>query len=133
MGRPTLFLVLSCLMAYLFNRPFLPGITSWAFLLTASYATLLGLPAWHAAISLGPVLIIILAIRHHIFSHILSAGLALAFYLALDLFILQPILGGIYPERAYTIGVIFGNMMISTLFSLKLKTGKMRQSLAPTG
>ncbi len=129
MDHPTSFLVLSFLIARLFTHTISWGIAGWAFLLLTSEAGVMGVPISYMLISTAPPLLIILSIRSHIFSHLLYPGLVTTYCIALDQLLLQPLIGGLHPDIVYTIAVIFGNMMITTLFFLKLKTGKMRQSL----
>ena len=128
-GQQASFLLLSFFIAFLFTRPFSGGQTMWFFLLLMSASFTIGPSIWWPLISALPACIIILAIRAHMFPHLLYPALATGLCIGIDLLILRPILLRITPDGAYTIGVIFSNIMITMIFSLKLKTGKMRQSL----
>jgi hypothetical protein len=89
----------------------------------------MGPSLWWPLLSTLPACIIILTIRTHMFPNLLYPALATGLCIAGDLLIIRPILLQITPDLAYTIGGIFSSMIITMLFSLKLKTGKMRQSL----
>ncbi len=128
-NNPAGFLVLSLFMVGLFARPFPWGHIIWGFLLLMSASLTMGLPLWWPLISVLPASIIISAIRPNIFPHQLYPALATGLCLIVDLLILRPFLLETTPSTPYTIGIIFGNILICMIFSLKLKTGKMGQSL----
>ena len=128
-GQQAGFLLLSFFIATLFTRPFSAGHTTWLFLLLMSASFTIGPSLWWPLLSALPACIIILAIRTHMFPHFLYPALATGLCIAGDLFIIRPVLLRIMPDITYTMGVIFSNMVIAMLFSLKLKTGKIGQSL----
>ncbi len=128
-GQQTGCFLLSFFIATLFTKPFSWGQTTWFFLLLMSTSFTIGPSIWWPLLSALPACVIILTIRTHIFPHLLYPALATGLCIAADLLIIKPSLLGIMPDLAYTIGSIFSSIIITMFFSLKLKTGKMRQSL----
>lgn len=128
-SKPASFLIFSFFIATLFARPFSWGQTIWTLVLLMSAALTTGLSIWWPLLLAVPACLTILPIRSHIFNHPLYPALAVGLCIAADLLILRPYLLGATTSTTYTIGVIFGSMMVTMLFSLKLKTGKIRQSL----
>ncbi len=129
LGQQAGFFLLSFFIAILFARPFSWGHTTWLFLLLMSTSFTIGPSLWWPLLSALPACIIILTIRTHIFPHFLYPALATGLCIAVDLLLMRPFLLKGMPDVSYTMGVIFSNIMIAMFFSLKLKTGKMRQSL----
>ncbi|EKD48555.1 MAG: hypothetical protein ACD_64C00258G0003 [uncultured bacterium] len=128
-GKPTNFLILSYFIALLFDRPFSWIQTGWTMILMMSAALTMGLALWWPLLLLLPTCCSILIIRNHIFNHPLYPALISSLCIATDFLILRPFLLETPLGQAYTIRIIFATLIVTMLFSLKLKTGKRGQSL----
>lgn len=114
------YLLLSLLMVTCWYR-FNPILLAFGALLLASQALVID-QGMLIPLALQLAILLLLAICRERF-YLTGAIPPLAFILYL---------GVIYPFKPYTMGTLFVNLIAIGLFSLKLKTSKTRQSLAPT-
>lgn len=98
-------------------------------LLLASACQTMGLSLWWPLVAIAPFFLIILAIQNHVFLNPLYPALAASLSVAIDLFLFRPLLLGKAIPPSYTIWIISSTLLLTTIFSLKLKTGKTGQSL----
>ncbi len=78
-----------------------------------------------------PTFFFITMIRHRLYSTPLQPLVTLATFLLLDIYLIKGLLKGQTVNPLYTISLLFGNMILVLVFSLKLNGGKTRQSLMP--
>jgi hypothetical protein len=121
--------LLSFFCATLFMHPPSKSTSLWALLLFMSASQTMGLSIWWPLITVAPFCLIIPAIQNHIFNHLLYPAAIAGLCVAIDLLALRPLLLGKTLPPIYTMGVIFSTLIATTVFSLKLKTGKTGQSL----
>ena len=78
-----------------------------------------------------PIIIASMLLKDRVYVTPTYPAVALALALWIDIFLIKQVIG-ISPDPSfYTMGAIFGNIVVVKLFSLKFNAGKTRQSLMP--
>ncbi len=129
LGEQVSFLTFSFLIAILFSRPLSFPFILTALILLMSISSTMGHPLWLPLIYSLPSIGIIAVIKPQLYFHKAHPPLAASLAVGAYLLLFRPYFLGLSPFRFYTIGAIFGTIIVSTIFSLTLKTGKKGQSL----
>lgn len=78
-----------------------------------------------------PVFMLIKAIKYRLYITPLQPMIMFSIALLLDIYLIQGMYKGLTTPPLYTISILFGNLIVILLLSLKLSGGKTRQSLMP--
>ncbi len=127
-GEQVSFFTLAFLITILFSRPLSFPFILTTLLLLMSISFTMGHPLWMPLIYSLPFISIIVLVKPHLYSLHLYPPMVTGLVISSNL-LLRPYFNLMLPTSSYTIGIIFVNMFMSSLFSLTLKTGKKGQSL----
>ncbi len=125
-GRQLTFFVLALFIAFLFSPQNRTGTIIGCSLLLLCESLVINSSLWLPLVYALPAAVIITILRPHIYPHALYPSLASGLFIVIFQLAFSPAL---LADYGYTIWLVFGTMITTLLFSLKLKTGKMRQSL----
>ncbi len=125
-GNQLTFFVLALFIATLFSPQNRTSIIIGCSLLLLCESLVINSSLWLPLVYALPAALIITTLRPHIYPHALYPAVASGLCIVVFQLAFFPAL---LADYGYTIWLVFGTMIITWLFSLKLKTGKMRQSL----
>lgn len=123
------FFALSFLTTLMFHRTISWQTALCSLLLLLTEARLYAEPPLPALLFYGSAIIVLWVLKDHVYAYGLYSALAVGSLILLH----KLFLAHSYSETSggtwYTMSIIFGNILVSMLFSLILKTGKKGQSL----
>ena len=124
------YFLLAFLIAYYWYRESLLIMTIGIFLLATESFIVYESP-FIALLSALPAFALIRMIKNRLYITPLQPAITLGIALLIDIYLIKGLLKGFAVPPLYTMGMLFGNIMIVLVFSLKLNGGKTRQSLMP--
>jgi uncharacterized membrane protein len=125
-----IYFLLSFLIAYYWYRES-PLIMTTGILLLATESFIIYESSLIALLYALPAFALIKVIKNRLYITPLQPVITLGLLLLIDIYLIKGLLKGLAVSPLYTMGMLFGNIMIVLVFSLKLNGGKTRQSLMP--